>query len=101
MERMLRTIWLGDSSRQKEGTFATTAGGLCKVRSETALAGARRTGDQHAAAAEIARAAQHGVEARESGGNAPVETVCCKPSEVTGSTDRPASSIRNGYSFVP
>ncbi len=30
-----------------------------------------------------------------------VEAICCKPSEVTGSTEMPFSSIRNGYSFVP
>ena len=30
-----------------------------------------------------------------------VEAICCKPSEVIGSTEKPSSSIRNGYSFVP
>ena len=49
--------------------LAATASGIGKVRRDAALAGASRTRDQHAAAAVIALAAQHGVESWDAGGN--------------------------------
>ena len=52
-----------------EGALAAAAGSLDKVRGETALAGTCRARDQHAAALVIARSAQHGVEARNTGGD--------------------------------
>ena len=52
-----------------QDTLAATAGGIGKVCDQAALAGARCTGDQHAAAAEIALAAEHLIQARNAAGN--------------------------------
>src|ERR1700722_15090197 len=55
--------------------LAAAAGGIGKVRGETALAGAGRAGDQHAASSEVALATQHRVKTRNAGGNAFVGNV--------------------------
>ena len=62
----LRTRFLvGEQQRP----LAATAGRLSELRADAALAGARRPGDEHAAAAKDALATQHLVQPRDAGGN--------------------------------
>ena len=53
---------------KNDGAFAAAAGAVDKGGAQAALAGARRAGYQHAAAAVIALAAQHGVQVLDAGG---------------------------------
>ena len=103
IERMLRTIWPGDSSKAKyRQRLAAPAGGVGEVRGEAGLAGARRAGHQDA----CCRGSSPAPPSMASSRGTPVEirsslASCCKPSEVIGRTLMPSSSIRNGYSLVP
>ena len=72
------------------------------MAASAALAGPRGPRDQHAAAAIVPLAAEHGVESIAR----PLETRSLlaswsSPIEVIGRTTMPPSSIRNGYSLVP
>ena len=70
MERMLRMIWsAGFLEGEVEAAFAAAAGGIDEVGGHARLAGAGGAGDQDAAAAVIALAAQHGVQPRDAGGD--------------------------------
>ena len=71
------------------------------MRRQAGLAGAGGAGDQHAAAAVVALAAEHRVEPRDAGRDALVGHRVVRPSDVIGRTEMPSSSIRNGYSLVP
>ncbi len=71
IERMLRMIWLGDSSKAKyrhRSPRAQAAAAKCAARLRLAGAGGAR--DQHAAAAKVARAAEHVVEPGDAGRDA-------------------------------
>ena len=52
-----------------QAALAAAAGGVGEVRRQAGLAGARRAGDEHAAAAVDPRAAEHGVEPGDAGGD--------------------------------
>ena len=54
------------------------------------LPGSSRPGDQHAAAAEVALASEHGVQRGNTSGDALVGCRCSSSSEVTGSTEIPS-----------
>ena len=104
IERMLRTIWPGDSSNAKyRQRLAARAGRVREVRGQRWSCRCRRCPmTRTRAAAEIALAAEHRVEPGDAAGDrARRETSCCRPSDVIGSTLMPSSSIRNGYSLVP
>ena len=85
-----------------EAALAAAAGGVGEVAGEAGLAGARRARDEDAAAAVEPRAAEHGVEPGDAGGDPLARTPrAASPSDVIGRTEMPSSSIRNGYSLVP
>ena len=52
-----------------QAALAAAAGGVGEVGGQARLAGARRSGDEHAAAAVDPRAAEHGVEPGDAGGD--------------------------------
>ena len=103
IERMLRTIWPGDSSNAKyRHRSPRRQAASTKLAARLRLAGARRPGDQDAAAAVVALAAEHGVQARDAGGD-PLGGDCVLQPQRRDRAGRemPSSSIRNGYSLVP
>ena len=70
IERMLRMICCGDSSKAKyRQRSPRSQAASAKCAGEAGLAGARRARDQDAAAPVVALAAQHRVEPRDAGGN--------------------------------
>ena len=71
MERILRTICaLEFLIGKKQRVLTPAASGVDELRADAALARARRTGDEHAAAAKDALAAEHLVEPLDAGGDA-------------------------------
>ena len=85
-----------------QAALAARAGAVGEVSGEDGLAGARRAGDQDAAAAVVALPAEHRVEVRRCRSRSrSVEAGWSRPAEVIGRTEMPCSSIRNGYSLVP
>ena len=85
-----------------QAALAAAAGGIDKVSCERRLAGTGRAGEQDGAAAIVAsghRASRRARAARSR--RAPRTPDARSVSDVTGSTPRPPSSMRNGYSFVP
>ena len=70
MDRMLRTIWLCDSSKAKyRQRSPRRQAASTKVAARLVLPVPGRARDQDAAAAVIALAAEHGVEPLEPGGD--------------------------------
>ena len=92
---------LGLLEGEVQAALAAPAGRVDEVGGQARLAGARGSGDEHAAAAVDPLAAEHGVEPVDAGGDPLVDASWCRPSEVIGRTEMPFSSIRKGYSLVP
>ena len=103
IERMLRTICCGDSSKAKyrqRSPRAQAASAKCAARLR--LAGAGGAGDQN-------RCSRGRSPCRRASRRAAARPWRCarrcagwsRPSDVTGRTEMPSSSMRNGYSLVP
>ena len=102
IEPMLRTIWLGDSSKAKYSTRsprpqAATANDAARLVLPVPAVPATSTllPRKKPWPPSIASRPTRPLETRS------LEAWCCSPTEVMGSTEMPVSSMRNGYSLLP